>query len=311
MNFLSIPKNGSSWHEPLLYIFTVGSKAKDVEVVVRDTINAREVSRMRLYGVTYAEVDIAPLIRSYMAEPVVATVEGFTRSSVACRVEVVVDGVVSESRTLFRAAVDYAVGMVLSEHTPNRHVGRGDTIRLTILATKDIVVRMVCDDDIAKSWQVRLLTDGMPYEFVYSVADLDSRIQRFHLDVMCNGYLVKSFNYTIEQYDDTAKQMLWHNEKGGVECYTFPRSRRSKCSVTFRGTSLESSQMESRLYSGHEASDEMERIAGILRSPTLYECNGWMVTPVDLKTRGVTMDEHGTLRHLDIDIVKPWKGGGL
>ena len=62
MKFTSLPKNGSSWYDQLLYgIDTELSEPTDVEISIQSISGNVEYGTMRLYGVTTA----IPIFRIY------------------------------------------------------------------------------------------------------------------------------------------------------------------------------------------------------------------------------------------------------
>jgi hypothetical protein len=65
MRFISIPQNGMSWSDRLIYSFATGlDEPTDVDIEIFDIDANQLIARKRLYSVTYSDVDIAPILRS-------------------------------------------------------------------------------------------------------------------------------------------------------------------------------------------------------------------------------------------------------
>lgn len=106
MKFINIPKNGASWGGELCYSFaTELDQPSDVQVIVRDAETDAEIGRLKLYAITEATVDIAPIVRRRVSdEPQIAIASEIVPSRAMCRVIVEVEGVRSPTITLFRAS---------------------------------------------------------------------------------------------------------------------------------------------------------------------------------------------------------------
>lgn len=316
MNFKSIPENGSSWLEPLRYSFTLsGGVQRSVEVKIRDVVNGRSVGQLILYDVDGGEVDVSPYVRSYMAEPLPVSTVGLSPSQTACRIVVSVNGVESEPRTLFRKTIDYSQPMVLSGGTTNRVVMHGEMIRLSLYAPTSVIVRLSFYGVALFNRTFKQMTDGMPLEFAFDTSTLDKRVTKISVEVVLDGDVVKTFNYEHAAESSSMYHMVWFNDAGGVEDYTFPYGKRLSYSSVVSGKSVGGGShvventMHVRLFSAVEVDEELERIIGIIRSPRLYYFQSKSALPVGLATRSVGFDEHGTIKRLSIDVELAWKGG--
>ena len=312
MKFTSIPENGLSWHDALLYAFDTEGGARDVTMVIRDAINDCTIGTMRLYGVTQAEVDIAPYLRSYMAQWQLPEQSGLSISSAACRVVAEIDGVTSPARTLFYGRINPIHGAALSGVAETRVVRRSDVVRLTLYSPRKLSVRITDAKLGGVVGQFEVLTSYMPYEFTFNLADVPVGVSSLVVDVRGDGQEVAQLRYSISRFGEAARQVAWRNRVGGVECYTFPVCRATECSAEVVGDAeprLTSAVIRRRLESGQEASTERARIAQMICATAVYGCEGLEVEPMRLLTRRLIYGEGGAMKSLELDVEEAWKGG--
>ncbi len=313
MKFTSIPENGLSWHGKLIYAFDTEGEARDVVVVIRDALQGCTIGTMRLYGVAEFEVDIAPYLRSYMAQWQLPTESGLSLSRAACRVVVEIEGVVSPARTLFYGSINPKHGVVLSGVAETRVVRRSDVVRLTLYSPRKLLVRLTDAKLGGLVGQFEVLTSYMPYEFTFNLAEVPVGVGTLAIEVRGDGMATAHLRYSIVRFGETARQVAWRNRRGGVECYTFPICRTTECCSEVVGSAerrFKSAVIRSRLISGQESSIEMGRIVEAICATELYECKGLEVVPMTLLTRRLMYGEGGAIKSIELDVEETWRGGG-
>ena len=108
MKFTTLPKNGASWRDPLIYSFnTELASPTDVEFTIFDTMRNMTLGTVRLSGVTRGSFDIAPYVRQVatLTPQMADTMKIVASPSTACIV--VSSGEVSSvEQFYFRTAID-------------------------------------------------------------------------------------------------------------------------------------------------------------------------------------------------------------
>ena len=320
MNFTSIPNNGSSWREPLIYKFDVGSaEPQDVMVEIVDTTTANILGTMRLYGVVTAEIDIAPYVAN-TSSLMPSWTNGaliMQRSSSARSVLVRVDGVESSSRIFFRSAFNYNVSTTLSGVVEHQEIELGDVARITLFGKTRIWITYNCSTATSAT-ETSATTRGYPIELMMSTVNMSVGVT-FSVNLRYENGNSHTFNYTVVPRRTTSTRLLWYNDNGGIESYVFDHKVRLGCGVEvskvpgINGAMLNSAEgwMRYRLCSGYESAATVDRVIGVLLSPVVFSDRESSCEVVDITTREFSFDSKGELHTLSLDISKEWKGGGL
>lgn len=320
MKFTNIPKNGASWSGELLYSFaTELAEPGDVQVIVRDAETDAELGRLKLYAITEATVDIAPIVRRRVSdEPQIAIASEIVPSRAMCRVIVEVEGVRSPTITLFRASYNPVVHSVLSSMSTECGIASGDTLRFTLNVVKSATITVVELTGLRPRQIANLSYNAQSQvvEVVLPITNLSKEADKVVVSIS-NGIATDRAEYRIVERTEGSRKLLWYNANGGIESYIFPYSRllerRADVSTTRTATKLHarlnSAESRVRLTSAVLQLREQERIAELLRSPYIFEECSNTIRSVDLPSRELRYDEHGALRRLSLDIVEEWKGG--
>lgn len=315
MKFLSIPENGASWREKLIYAIDAESdEGVDLKVEIVDT-SLGQLASLNIYNVTSAEVDIAPYLRASVDEAPTDGTEGLAWSTAALSIVVRVGGVESPQRVYYRAKLDCSVPCVLSNISALQSVSLDETIRMTIFSPKSVEVRVTLTQMAPANRTYRLLTGGRPIEFTLPLANM-STFRRLKITVVCDSVQQAVYEYVITPRDSSARQLLWYNANGGVESYTFPKSVRLSYSADVVETAegkgrLRRGCVVRRLCSAFEPTEQMERIVQMIFSPSVYlATERGCVLQRDIQ-RKVEFSPQGTLNQLKVDVVEEWRGGGL
>lgn len=323
MKFTSIPDNGSAWSDKLIYVIDT-EKEEPIHLVVDivDVDRDTTLGRCRLYNVTNAEVNIAPYLRSRDNFRQVGSCTPMAFISPASRnIAVVVNGNVSPSRLFYRVPLDCSKAHTLSTITTTQTLSLGEPIRLTVFSRDGVCVT------VEYSSATRYLgtniveegSDGSPLEIIIPTAMYPKETERIKLLVQdVDGNVLQRTIYCIVERAPSARRLMWYNRLGGVECYTFPTSARTRYkargtrSMSVEGLPVEMLSREEhyRLTTAREVEAEMNRIAEIVFSPRLYELRGEDIIELELASREILFDRQGSLHQLSIDVYEK-EGGGV
>lgn len=318
MIFKTIPQNGKSWQESLLYSLEFEQREGQVVVEIYDQLSSLQLGSIMLYNVKYAQVDIAPYIRSQKRNVPLAVQESIIQPSHdACRVVLRVMGEESESRLFFRSEIGTLQPQILSTITESGTIAVGEKIRLTIIASNSINLTLLHPTTGAFQ-RYEYFAEGVPCEVVLPI-DAATVGDSIVLRVVCDGELVGLCRYRVVERDGSAVRLAWVNSKGGMECYTFPQS--VKRSMVVKSEDVEgecgwyrrvaSSTIVRRVMMLGATQSEMDGMLDILLSPKVCKCDRGEDMAVQLITDTILYDDHGRLRRLEFDIKEEWKGGVL
>ena len=171
MKFTSMPADGASWREPLVYRFSTEEVVpQDVSVSIIDAASGTVYGSLKLYGVVKGEVDIAPYIAKNASLTPIWNSRSLavSRSTSAKRVVVSINGMTSMERLFFRSKFDVTVSRVLSSLVEDQIVEQGDVARLTLYAKGHVAVKMTCSD--GSTMQSTMHTSGYPVETMFSTS---------------------------------------------------------------------------------------------------------------------------------------------
>ena len=312
MRFVSIPENGASWREKLIYVIDAESDVGvDLAVEIVDT-SLGQLASLNIYNVTSAEIDIAPYLRASVDETPTDGTEGLAWSTAALSIVVLINGVESPERLFYRAHLDCSQPRILSKLPIRPIVSLGETIRMTIFSPRSVEIRAVFASLAPVNRTYRLVTAGRPVEFTLPLVNM-SITQGLRITVLCDGVQQASYDYVITHRDKSARQLVWYNVGGGVESYTFPKSVRLGYSADIAEdqSRIKSRRVMRRLCSAYESAEEIERIVQMIFSQSVYlVTERGCVLQRDIKRR-IEFSPQGTLNQLMIDVVEEWRGGEL
>lgn len=322
MIFTNIPKNGASWSEELPYSFaTELAEPSDVSVEVRDADSDELLGTMRLYSVTRATIDIAPIVRRAVSmSPATVKAPSIIASLAVRRVVVVANGVASSAVSLFRAPYTPTEFGVLSSMSTANGIASGDVLRFTLNIVGGVRVRVVEYSTEGKR-DIAVLAysaDERVVEVVVPIGELSPTADRVELMIV-SGATTASWEYRVRERTSGSRTLLWYNVRGGIESYAFPycplvsRTADVVATPTRLGNIayLSSARSRVRLTSALLSRSEQERLSEILLSPNIFEDCGGRVSRVELSQRELRYDDHGAFERLSLDIDEEWKGGAL
>lgn len=319
MRFLSTPQSGLSWQQPLVYNFTTdGDEPEDVRVVIYDLHRDELIATKMLYGVTTAQVDIAPYLRSVCQESIATPrATGIVVSPAARYIGVEVGGVMSPPALFLASSLNVEQPSMLSMLAAKQDVEYGDSIIFTLFTPQVTKLTITTHTSLtARKQQFTGPEMAVPIDVIIHTANLSSMIHKIVVEIYNGDELYRTITFNIVAPDSRSERLFWRNSRGGVESYSFPRSIRLATEATIDrfATSgglcarLRSSIERYRLCSAYEPVKELERIAEIIRSPYVYKCVSGQLLPVELCSRSVEYESHGELRQLLLEVEIGWQG---
>ena len=322
MRFVSIPTNGSSWQEPLVYNFeTDDAQPADVLVEIRDIGSNSVLATKHLYAVVSGEVDIAPYLRSVCDLRVELNAESSVRDAQISRnISVRLNGEESEPRLFVPRGLDVAKPSILSRFATDGSILLGDVLAFSLFTPSKVnVIVNIITQAKRKQLYLQWAGSGRIIDVAIQTKEFDADTQRIEVNVYSDNVAIKTLSFKVIDPDARRRQLLWRNTWGALESYIFPQSiplAQTVSAETLRLNSrdvvtLADAHIYSRLCSAFESQKEIVRISEILLSPYIYEVVEGELREVELDSRKIEYDEHGNLRRLALDIVEEWKGGGL
>lgn len=313
MRFTKIPNDGASWDSALCYaIETESSNPSDVVVEIVDAISGELMGVRRLYGITEAEIDIAPYVRRAIGVATLSTAT-LQLSPSARKVVVRVGDVEAPVRLYYRATIDLSRPHIISSMEHQRVVGCGEVIRYTLYAKREVRVTVSDKSLLSPVRFAALDTFGLPVELAIDTSSYKGDSVPITVEITCDNLEVYTMDYAVMEPSAGGCRLAWYNSDGGIECYTFPRVIRSSIESTLMTQihgaipRLRTAAVRYRLISAMERSKEIERILGIVLSPDIFECNGKECRSVKLLSRNIAFDDHGGLRRIELEIEKGWR----
>lgn len=315
MKFVSIPNNGASWREKLIYaIDTESDEAIDLNVDIIDSERG-VVASLNIYQVKTTEIDIAPYLRTLVDESPTGNIEALTWSSAALEIRVAVNGVESQQRVFYRANLDVSTAKVLSRLPTHPTVSPGETLRMTIFSRKSVEIKLLMLSLVPEIKTYTLMTYGRPVEFTLPIA-ADANFKRLRVTIICDGVTLDGYDFMLIKSGSSARQVVWYNMAGGVESYTFPKSvrlnyRTDVAKATSGRVRIKGRYVTRELYSAYESPEELERIMQMVFAPQLYISTEQGCLPQSDFTRRVAFTPQGNISQLKIEIEEAWRGGEL
>lgn len=320
MKFTSLPKNGASWYDKLLYgIDTELTEPSDVEISIQSASGNVEYGKMRLYGVTTAEFNIAPyLLNSSDIKPYISRIGIMNVSRPSLDVKVVANGVESESRILSRTPFEDGVTRDFSLIDGVQQISLGEHIILTLYTpTSTLINCKVTTPDNIREYKTTQRSNNKIMDIVIPTSSFENKATMLDIELLQDTTPIKSLHYIVVKRDESARRLLWFNSLGGLECYTFPKSRIRSIEASISKTScgntehnrLHKASKIRELCSAMESEKECERLSEIVCSPYVYMIDGYDLTPVKIHEHKLTFDTRHLTRQLIIAIEEEQKGG--
>lgn len=321
MRFTPTPQNGSSWQDSLLFGIDT-EEEQPTDILLEVASQNESLVRRRLYGVTTAEVDIAPYLKhlSYIA-PTIGTSAIIAPSPSAQAIRLIANEVSSEQALLFHHPYDATTPHIISYEHELRAIADNEPIILTAYAQESIQVNAIFMTKISsRNFRLSAQTMGMPMNIIIPSTLYPSNVERIVVEITLDDTTLRTLEYNPLPQREKAWCVAWFNKRGGLETYTFPSSLRLSYDATINSeyastaehyTPIASASVRHRLCSAYETQEQIERLSEMVFSPRIFLINGRSVTPITLCNRHIEFDNHGSLRQMCIEIEQPWKGETL
>jgi hypothetical protein len=313
MLFTSIPDNYSSWSDRLVYHIDTESEAA-TDVTLEIVCNNKIIAQQRLYGITTATIDVAPYIRRHISlKPRYPTTTMAQTSQLTATTYITANGIESPTRTYIHTA-----GATSTKISHTQHIPYDKPILLTVSNPTDFRLHITLPQQGGSPLIRELYCRGSEGAYDISIlpSDFNSTGNTVIVTMIADGISRQLARYNIVTPNRDMRNLLWYNQSGGIESYTFETSRRlsietTVCDTPFRadGKEVTTTKLHERLYSAHESQQELERIASIIASPVVYEVHNGEILPIELLTRKITFGEHSNIQQLCFDIYRELKGG--
>ena len=322
MRFVSIPQNGASWSKKLVYSFdTELDERTDVDVEIYNQTTHQLIARKRMYGVTRAEVDIAPILRSAIEMSITSVETSRAISSpMGCKVTVGIMGLMSVERLFCATEMSLSSPQMMSYVPEKLSVGYGEKLAFSVLAPRGLQIRIT---EYAPSSRrtITLNPDSslVFYDVVICTTDLRGDVERIVLSVVSGSAEIARFECSVEPKLPTGRRLVWRNRRGGIESYLFPKSLPlvTEVDVDSFNTSaglmakLRGTQERYRLCSALEYGEALHSLREIIYAPYLYEQTLDGLQDVVLATRRMEYGKCADLQSVALEVVSEWKGGEL
>ncbi len=321
MKFTRLPINGASWNDELLYSFN--TEHEEPTTVIVDIINSDTdelIGRQRLIGVTSGTINIAPYVQNLMhpprTQPNLNCIIAASPSAIA--VKVACNDIVSDERLFFRAPINNKRVGILSRYVDKQRMVHGGVIALTALATIGIVVEIkALYANHTTTKRHSLDANGRPMDIAISVGAEYNDAHTLVVTVICDNAIRRSMTYTLEKRVLGCRQLMWYDKGGGIETYAFQTALKvsdkahvqSIATPTHNLNILTESTTITKLFSSFECNNELERIAEIIYSPYTFEVVGTSLQQVELHSREVEYNKHGSLHQVVVELCEHRRGG--
>lgn len=321
MIFTSTPENGSSWHNSLRFgLDTEQSDPTDLTLEI--ATQSQSIAQRKLYGVTTAEVDIAPYLREFSyLPPIIGDNASITTSRSAQRVQLIANGVASRYVSLFHAPFKYPTPHIISRGLSKRTITLDEPIILTAFTMQNLVLSVMFTTP-TKTSTIRLnaKTTGLPVDITIPTSAYTEDLKRINISINSDKQEIANMEFNVVENHKKGWCIAWFNKDGGMETYTFPIGIRQSYDATIQADKdvsleqyahLQSTTINYRLCSAYELPEQIERLTEIIFSPRIFIIKDGEFIPISLKKRHVEFDNHGSLRQMCIEIEQRLEGGAL
>lgn len=314
MKFTSIPEAYSSFREPLIYALdTESTTPRDVELKIMNRTTGEEIGRKRLYGITTAEVDIAPYLRSASQPtlPQSITECGQIECGTTIKVVVEAEGVSSSSRNFVAASVDQeALYMLLTSQQLHRTMERDDFDIIPYFTWPDIVVSFDVEFIGNGTERITITPPSGGQRAVAVTARGREGVDTIRVTVKVDGRADTTIEYTLQPNLRGARRVAWLNKHLSPEVYTFPlrkgvlieATRHHMESIWGREAAAVESRSELKLLSAYEPERQLKALAEILTSPRVWLVEGANIKNVELTTERVMLSPSEEMGIIEVDI---------
>jgi hypothetical protein len=312
MLFLSIPNDFSSFNKPLKYLFDIGAEKQDVEVKIIDHLTNEVIGSQMLYGITRAEVDIAPYLRQKMHQTMPDRVrrcgEVELGQNIIARIEV--NGMPSSERRFIAADVEDNGYQLLTSQQYHRTMACDEFDIISWVASYVTVEVVVESFGKSNDRVVISPTQGGQRAVAITAQGLGEDTDELRVTILTDGVAAEQIIYDIKPNLRSARRLAWLNEFQAPELYTFPlrkgvlvkATRKYMESLWGREAAALESENELKLISAYEPAAQIKALADILRSKRVWLVEGDKLQSVNLLTDRVLPTPCGEMGMIEVDV---------
>lgn len=225
MTFTQLPENNASIFAPLLYRFEGEGEPRTLMVEIRDAVLDRIIHRKALYHTTSGEIDIAPLLRHYLAPRINPSAVGFVEEPLQrwLRVEVTVEGV-SETRTFLPLELPLRHPPILGSMPPRkRRIALGECDEITLVGRYSKVLLEVTTPEELLSEELEAPEVGdVPQIFRFDTTFFPEDAKAIRLTFFWDSLAICTLEYEVIAPEPHGLRLAWIDRRGALQHYTFP-----------------------------------------------------------------------------------------
>ncbi|MFI3304893.1 MAG: hypothetical protein R3Y68_00085 [Rikenellaceae bacterium] len=301
--FTTFPGGYTSLYSELLYGYTISSDSSsyedlegEVTLYIVDSTSDEVLGVKKFYSTSYAEINIAPIVRSYAYPCVVVEESGFVTDHTHGTVEVyVTDGEAQQSYsrrfTLSRSS-EFDLGLLSTLSPSKRFLALGESELLTFRVNPAKEVTLVqnhysveTEEAVAtQSYSLEAQESGFVTFNIVGEELSESSVDIIELVLSQEGVEVETIRYIIVDSPVDPIRLAWISSRGSIEHYTFPV-------ISQRGYDQEGVETLT-ISSAYELYDVRRALAEIVESPKVWvevDAGGYLEVKVESESVELAM----------------------
>ena len=317
MIFTTMPDNYAPITAPIMFGFDLGEERNFVDVNIVDVANEQILGVKRLYNVQSAEIDVVPYLnRCFVVNPIEGGTSLVNAKGLYAAVAIEVDGCRSDRRHFSHYPVEEGVATLFRPSLKRQNIARTESDYMVIYSPCGGKVDLELYADSALVDTLEFDIEENPGLSVLKIvpSDFPKECDSMVLAISIEGvdYYV---SYQIVPQPERSKRLMWVDQDGVLQFYTFPicRSRRYRATKqrveTAQGVMVISSESELSLVlvSDYETVADIELIGEIIASKQVWVDCGNRATKVDVLSSESVVKYGGALNMVQIEI-RPQNG---
>ncbi len=291
--FINIPNNYSSMWGELIYEY---NSTDDTNLVVqlRDDMTDEIVAVKKFYSTSDLKLNVAPLLfnsmipqASYSTSGVATCERGFPKISL------IIGSESSSSRRFTYASGVVEPPLLLTTMPTGRMLSAHQCDSLTILLPEEstfaaaIKCSEIGGDGTMESVATWSSSAGGAICVTINADDYCQFYDQMSVILWCDSTQFAEVNYALSADQAAGYRVAWISTQGSIEHYTFP--------IIEEQVRLNSGATTYSLRSAYGTAHELEALAEILSSPTIWRADEDSYTTIELLTTELTMRSEGAL----------------
>lgn len=299
--FTSYPTSGESLYDQLIYSYESSQKS-DLELTITNSASTTDTYVKKLYDVTSASINVAPLFR-YLAIPKLSVKsDGIYPSSDGYAAVVVSCGGYSTAKRIFTLAKHtISINNIITSVSLDRLIGvdEREIIRIYTPENENVTAQLYGssnsgdeEDVLITQYSILDNHDGV-LELVFKCPDVD--YEQLTLNIYYTD-TIHSLNYTVTKpyHIGESVRLAWLSSAGSIEHHTFP---------IVKGKSMNSDGSYSyTLLSAYAPDSYVEAIAEIVSSAAVWIVDEDEYRKVEVESDIAPIKDCGSLSYLELKI---------